>query len=437
MEQRRRAFLKAVGACSVVTLAGCTSGGNDDGKNFTGPPAQQVSKLAACDGTNGDQFGVSVAVSDDGSTAIIGASRNEDPNGGLGGSAYVFTGDGSSWTQQAKLAPDDGNKVDFFGDAVAVSGDGTTAVLSSPLDDDDTGSAYVFIRDGGSWTQQAKLTADGGGPNDQFGKSVAISRDGATAIMGAPVDNEMIGPVEDRRLRDDNPGAAYVFTGNSGSWTQQAKLTATDGGLGDRFGESVAVSRDGETVVVGADSNAYPNITRTDSTYVFTRDGDSWTQQTKLTPEQGDEETSFGQSVAVSGDGSTVVVGDTNGRTGVAYLFTRGNSTWTQQTKLTAEDAAYEYFGYAVGISGGGETITIGALGDTNPNGKRTGSTYVYTASDDTWTQQTKLTASDGDKDDDFGSSVAVSGDGSTAIIGAKSDKDPNGFDAGSAYVFM
>ena len=181
----------------------------------------QQAKLTASDGAGGDWFGFSVAVDRD--TAVVGAALDGVGGNASQGSVYVFTRSSGSWTQQQKLTASDGAASDWFGRSVAMSGD--TAVVGAPFDDDngtDSGSAYVFTRSSGSWTQQQKLTAPDGAASDRFGISVAV--DGDTAVVGAYLDT--IGG-------DREQGSAYVFTRSGGSWTQQQKLTASDGAAGD------------------------------------------------------------------------------------------------------------------------------------------------------------------------------------------------------------
>jgi len=175
---------------------------------FTGDGGDwsQSAKLADDDGDSGDRFGDSAALSSDGTTALVGASEDEDPNGTEAGSAYVFTGDGDEWSQSAKFAAEDGAGGDFFGWSVALSSDGTTALIGAVFDDDpnggDAGSAYVFTGDGGEWGQSAKLAADDGDSGDWFGWSVALSSDGTTALVGAKTDEDPNGA---------EAGSAYVF----------------------------------------------------------------------------------------------------------------------------------------------------------------------------------------------------------------------------------
>jgi hypothetical protein len=377
----------------------------------------EVANLVASDGTTSDYFGSWVAV--DGDTAVIGASGDDD-NGVSSGSVYVFSRNGDTWEQQAKLTASDGTPGDYFGYSVAVDGD--TAVIGAYGDDDNgvsSGSVYVFSRNGDTWEQQAKLTASDGATDDFFGHSVTV--DGDTAVIGALYDDD----------NGDKSGSAYVFSRNGDTWEQQAKLTASDGDQYDYFGESVAV--DGDTAVIGAygddDNGSYSG-----SAYVFRRSTSTWVQQYKLIASDGAPYDYFGRSVAVDDD--TAVIGasgdDDNGvSSGSVYVFSRNASTWEQQYKLMAFDGApKDYFGKSVAVNG--DTALIGAYYDDD-NGDNSGSAYVFRRSGSTWEQQAKLTASDGTTGDCFGYWVAVDGD--TAVIGAPYDDD-NGSLSGSSYVF-
>jgi prepilin-type N-terminal cleavage/methylation domain-containing protein len=380
-------------------------------------PASPVdpAKLLAADGDANDYFGRAVAV--DGDTLVVGAPQDDDKYTDSG-SVYVFTRTGATWTQQAKLTAPDSAAGDHFGTAVAIDGD--TLVVGAYGDDDkgtNSGSVYVFTRTGGTWTQQAKLTAADGAATDRFGYAVAI--DGDTVVVGAPYDDD----------KGADSGSAYVFTRTGGTWTQQAKLTAAGGAAGDWFGWAVAV--DGDTVVVGAPDDA--KGAKSGSAYVFVRAGATWTQQAKLLAADGAAGDRFGWAVAV--DAGTIVVGalradDEVRDSGSAYVFVRTGGTWTQQAKLTAADgAAYDRFGYAVAVDG--DTVVVGAYGDDD-KGTDSGSAYVFTRTGATWTQQGKLTAPDGAAGDWFGEAVAVDAD--TIVVGAYWDDD-KGADSGSVWV--
>jgi hypothetical protein len=374
-------------------------------------------KLTAGDAAAGDQFGRSVALSGD--TAVVGSHLDDDTDTDSG-SAYVFTRSGTTWTQQAKLTASDAAAADWFGISVAIDGD--TIVVGALFGEGagaDSGSAYVFTRSGTTWTQQAKLTASDGEPVDEFGISVAI--EGDTAVVGSHFDGDA----------GFFSGSAYVFTRSGTTWTQQAKLTASDAAALDRFGNSVALS--GDTAVVGASFGdaAFPD---SGSAYVFTRSGTTWSQQAKLTASDAAALDRFGNSVALSGD--TAVVGaqgndDAGTESGSAYVFTRSGTTWSQQAKLTASDAAADdEFGFSVALSV--DTAMVGApFGDGAV--PASGSAYAFEPNGTTWTQVVKVTARDAAADDGFGFSVAI--DENAVVVGSPFDDDA-GSNSGSAYVF-
>ena len=373
----------------------------------------QQAKLTASDGVAGDEFGYSVAISGD--TVIAGAYRDDVNGFSSAGSAYVFTRSGSTWSEQAKLSASDVGADDNFGISVSISGE--TVVVGAEDDNDagsESGSAYVFIRSGSTWSLQSKLTASDASANSNLGNSVSISGD--TVVVGA---------------FDDNSGSAYVFTRSGRAWSQQAKLTGSNIGIFSDFGKSVSIS--GDTVVVGANLD---NVGSRDSgsAYVFVRSGSTWSEQAKLSAFDGAANDEFGFSVSISGD--TVVVGatldDENGSdSGSAYVFTRSGSNWSHQEKLTAFDGAVgDWYGRRVAISG--DTVVVGAFTDDD-DGQNSGSVYVYTRVGNMWSHQEKLTASDAEADDWFGRRVAISGD--TVVISAPGSGD-DGIESDSAYIF-
>jgi len=286
------------------------------------------------------------------------------------GAQYPVTVDPLVWQLQQKLTASDGAAGDLFGGSVAISGD--TAVVGAFYDDigsnSEQGSAYVFVRSGTTWAQQQKLTASDGAASDSFGMSVAISGD--TVVVGAYYNT--ISP-------NTMQGSAYVFVRSGGTWAQQAKLVASDGAAGDFFGRAVAVSED--TAIVGAIGSDIGVVEEQGSAYVFVRSGVTWTQQAKLVASDGVDIDWFGFSVDISGD--TAVVGalycdiDTNLDQGSAYVFIRSGTTWTQQAKLMASDgAADDLFGRSIAISG--DTILVGADRDDIGANVDQGSAYVF-----------------------------------------------------------
>jgi uncharacterized repeat protein (TIGR02543 family) len=351
-------------------------------------------KLTANDGAIGDVFG-NACIS--GNTMVVGAQGK--------GAAYVFLRSGSAWTQQAKLTVNDGADGILFGVGVTISGD---TIVVGAYGNSGKGTAYVFVRSGSAWTQQAKLTASDGATGDYFYR---VSISGDTVVVGAQ--------------NNSGKGAAYVFVRSGSAWTQQAKLTASDGATGDYFGGRVSISDD--TVVVGASGkDSYKG-----AAYVFVRSGSAWTQQAKLTSNDGIANDSFGFGAGVSGD--TIVVGayGKDNKKGAAYIFMRSGSAWAQQAKLTASDGvASDQFGVSVAISG--DTMVVGANGKDSYKGAAYVFVYrtVFLIGQSPWYQQVKLTASDGATGDNFGDWVHISGD--TAVVDAQY-KD-NGKGVGYVY---
>jgi hypothetical protein len=385
-------------------------------------PWIQQAELTASDGAAGDNFGYSVALS--GSTAVVGAPSHPNSYENPGpGAAYVFVKSGGTWNQQAELIASDGAANDEFGYSVAVSG--STAVVGAPCntstdDNCDPGAAYVFVQSGTKWTQQAELTASDGAAGYSFGRSVAVS--GGTIVVGG-FDNTV------------DQGAVYVFVQSGTTWTQQAVLTASDGAEDDGFGLSLALR--GSTMVVGAPDRTVGSNVLQGTVYVFVETGSTWSQQAELTSSDGAARDNFGQSVAV--DGSTVLsgapyhpnhpIGYSAYPYGTAYAFVQNGTSWSQQAELTPSDDAAK-FGWSVALDG--STALVGALCDDGVSGDVCGVggvAYVFVQSGSTWSQQAELTASDGTANDEFGYSVAVSG--GTVVVGATGDGS-----LGAAYVF-
>ena len=319
------------------------------------------------------------------------------------------------WTQQQKLMASDKSERVHFGTSVSISGQ--YFVVGAYLDDNngftDSGSAYVFVRSDTTWTQQQKLTASDGTASDHFGVSVSISGD--YCIVGA-------------NGNDARKGSAYVFVRSGLDWNEQQKLTASDASTGDYFGTSVSIS--GDYAVVGAYADDNSGGTGSGSAYVFVRSDTTWTQQQKLTASDSVRNSDyFGISVSISGDYCVIGAYGHSSYRGSAYVFVRsGTTTWVQQQKLSAQDAASrDNFGISVSLSG--NYTIIGADGE---DGSR-GSAYVFARHGTTWTQQQKLIPIDGTPGEQFSSSVSLSDKhvlvGSHGAYGSRSN-------SGCAYVF-
>jgi hypothetical protein len=377
------------------------------------PLFAQETKLTASNGSASHNFGRSVAISGD--TAVVGAPGNAGPNG-IHGAAYVFVRSGTAWYQQAIITASDGADFDHFGASVAI--DGNTTVVGAPGasgPNGNQGAAYVFVRNGTTWTQQQKLTVSDGVSDfypAEFGSSVAISWNTvAVGMPGATIDYYPV-------------GAAYVFARSGTTWTQQQKLMVSGDATVVYFGWSVAIS--GSTVAVVSPCYDWSDggFICPDSVYVYVRSGTTWTLQQKLTTSDA-----FGR-VAISGD--TLAVGAP--AASAAYVFVRSGTTWTLQQKLTASDVRNAgNFGDSVAISG--DTLAVGApLTTTEGYLQCQGAAYFFTRSGTTWTQQQKLMASDRATNDELGYSVAISG--GRVVAGAPFDSIGANPGQGSAYVF-
>jgi len=436
--ERRTKQLVNIGACvaqryidnRVSFIGGLAMSGN--GKNnkwfivmaivfvcfaFSPPQAEadwmERQKLLAGDGASADYFGYSVSIN--GNFAIVGAYGDDD-NGSSSGSAYIFNRDGMSWSQQAKLLASDGAASGSFGRSVSISGDYT--IVGASGDDSAKGSAYIFKWDGAIWSQQAKILASDGAASDGFGRSVSISGDYAIVAAAGDDDN------------GDASGSAYIFKRDGTNWSQQAKLLAADGNASDIFGCSVSIS--GDYAIVGAYLDDHIG-TDFGSAYIFKRDGTSWSEQQKLTDSYGTAGDQFGYSVSISGDyaivGAPYCPWDLD--FGSVYIFRRDGTSWVQQQNLFAsDDAAGDHFGYSVSISG--DYAIVGAA-HNDDKGDSSGSAYRFKLDGTNWSEQTKMTASDGAAGDYFGGSVSISGD--LVIVGAYGDDD-KGTSSGSAYIF-
>ena len=337
--------------------------------------------------------------------------------GGLAILLIVF-GVSSLYADEVKItAEDDAGSVDSFGFSASVSGD--WAIVGA-RGEDENGAAYFFKHNVDSWTREDEYYNEGtGGTYDQFGNSVSICGD--YAIVGAPYDEWWTGS------HTRETGTAKVFQRVGDSWSLLQTLTPY---LQDEFmqwyGLSVGIDED-RTIVGGPGfNNSNPYYICSGNAYIYNSDGDSWRL---LNHEPGNYD-NFGFSVSISGDYAIVGAYGDNSETGIAYIFHYENDDWILQEELTAEaDAdAGDYFGYAVSISG--DYAVVGAYNDL---GK--GSAYIFQRDGELWSRQTRVVADDGSGGDIFGVSVSISGD--NLLVGAADENNENGYDSGSAYLFM
>jgi hypothetical protein len=409
---------------TVTTGAGTSATGPADEYLYTLGP-----KLTPGDESDKGSFGSSVGLSADGSTALIGA-----PVEGGRGAARVFTRSGRVWTQQGgELTPSGQTREGLLGWSVALSADGSTALIGAPGENNRRGEAWVFTRSGGGWAEQAAIMSPSDEtPEGTFGWRVALSADGSTALIGGPGDGN-------RR------GEAWVFTRTGGGWAEQAAIMSPELAPNGSFGWSVALSANGSTALIGAPHNNGFGFGRA---WVFTRSGATWTQQgEELIPSFASVRGRFGTSVALSGDGDTALVGaiSENRAKGAAWAFTRSGGAWTQQGEAlnpSNNATALRFFGPSVALSANGSTALIGLGVDNHGNG----AAWVFMRSGAAWTQQGEgLNPSDESLEGAFGASVALSANGSTALVGGPGDRGELGAetlptwpwaDYGAAWVF-
>jgi hypothetical protein len=381
------------------------------------------------------------------------------------------------------------------GHGIAVSGDGNTIIVGAQHEssiargvngnqNDDSaynaGAAYVFVRNGANWAQQAYLKASNTGAGDHFGNAVAISADGNTIAVSAYWESGGGKGVNANQTDDSIPqaGAVYVFTRAGSTWTQQAYIKASNTGTagvgdvpgdGDQFGFSLALSDDGNTLAAGAtseDSNASgingnqadDSASSAGAVYVFARNGGTWSQQAYIKSEAtpmatgGDQ---FGYSVALNGDGNTLAVGvyDEGGSSrtingpidamrngsGAAYVFNRAGGTWTRQAYIKTWNAEQgDSWGVSVALSDDGNTLAMGSIDEdcvctgvhttaATGDGDRQsdtsiGAAAVFTRTGPTWTQQAYVKSSNSGANDWFGVRLVLSGDGNTLALGAQNE---------------
>jgi hypothetical protein len=304
------------------------------------------------------QFGLSVAISGDGNTALVGSNSQAN-------AVWVFTRANGVWSPPQKLSPTGGVHFPQIGYSVALSADGNTALIGAPGDADGVGAVWVFTHTNGLWTQQGnKLVGAGATGIAGQGYAVALSADGNTVVAGGPGDNFLGG---------SSIGAAWVFSRANGAWDQGRKLAGntTDG---VRQGLAVAISGDGNTVLVSGPYGV-------GGVWVFIRTGGAWKQQAG--PLAGHSATKFsgdGSSVALNADGNVAIVGGPGDND--AWLFTRANGTWTERQEITTTGVASSssQLGNAAAMSADTTTFLLGAPGDDPQNIRNVGGTWAFVA---------------------------------------------------------
>jgi len=404
--------------------------GNKNGQWGTQPiPAvtQEDATIRANEGEPDDNFGISLAI--DGDYAIAGSYLHDIGSNTNQGAAYVYRREAGEWTQQAKLTASDGSSFDQFGYSVAIHGD--YCVVGSWLDNiassTDQGSVYVYKRELDSWVFQQKLIASDGSQLARFGESVAIKDDIIVVGGEAGTDEFTI-----------TPGAVYVFERSANSWTQSIKITASDGDPRDGFGHAVAMA--GSRMIVGAPGYEPSSSTLVDlgAAYIYRRLGSTWSLEQIMADPDGEQSDFLGTAVDIS---STYAIAGASGddtdaevNVGSAIIYMRSGSSWSFDSKVMAIDgSALDQFGSAVSVDGSTAVISS-SLHDVGTVSNQ-GAAYIFAYDGESWQQRSKLVASNGAANDRFGRSVCI--DKSTLIVGATL-ANAGGFfiNQGAVYIF-
>ena len=373
-----------------------------------------------------DHFGISLDISNDGNTLVVGSSYEDGSGTGVNpahnnnaleaGAAYVFVRTGSTWVQQAYLKSNESTSRDFFGVNVAISGDGNTVAVGAIGEDSDagginptinngtkisSGAVYVYNRIGSTWSFKAFIKSANPDKDDWFGTDVSLNNDGTTLAVGAQLEdggNMGVNPIVNNSLTDS--GAVYVFRMQSGIWSQEAYIKAGQVSAGDLFGRSVDLDSSGNTLVVGVineDGNGIgvnPAINESSSNsgavYVYNRSGSVWSQSAYLKASNTGADDNFGRSVTISNDGGFILVGSmfedgTNScvstsqnnsgtNRGALYLYSLIAGNWISSFQFkhpqSAGSSNSDLFGACVSISGNGRTVVGSSPGeDGNASG--------------------------------------------------------------------
>jgi FG-GAP repeat/Stigma-specific protein, Stig1 len=480
------------GACDNLCLFGTRCGSGVC-------TAVRTGYLKASNTDAGDGFGRAIAYSVDRSTlavaargeasAAMGINGNQADDSAAGaGAVYVYDWFGGTGVLQAYVKASNTASQDQFGDSVTLSADGNTLVVGATGEDSNatgvngnqmnelassSGAAYVFVRNGTVWTQQAYLKASNAQTNDLFGYVVALSADGNTLAVSAASEDGGAPGVNADQMNNlaSSAGAAYVFTRTGTTWVQQAYIKASNPDAGDDFGNAMALSGDGNTLAVAAPlengnatgingNDADNSAGESGAVYIYTRTGGIWSQQAYIKASNTNMGDMFGFRVSLSHDGSRLAVGaisedsaatGINGNqndesaagAGAVYLFVRNGTTWSQEAYVKASNTgAGDLFGVSVSMSADGTILAVGASNEsssamgldgdqTNDLASNSGAVYLFARVGTTWTQRSYIKALNTDATDHFGSCVALAADGKGLIVGAPDEDSiatgPNG----------
>lgn len=449
---------------------------------------QAIGYMKASNTNDADNFGWVLALSSDGSTLAVGAPGESSSATGVGGdqtsnaaadagAVYVFArSNAGSWSQQSYLKASNAHTADSFGETLALNSDGSTLVVGAPLENgaatgingnqtlltaSDAGAAYVFVRAGSSWSQQAYLKASNTAANAYFGWSTALSSDGNTLAVSAVGEASAATGVNGSQSGGSaaDAGAVYLFGRSGTSWVQQSYLKASNTGAGDSFGTSLALNGAGTVLAVGApyEASAATGVnggqssnasTDAGAVYIFSASGATWTQAAYIKASNTGSGDNFGTAVALNGAGTTLAVGapyeasaaigvggnqgdESAAMAGAVYLFNSSGGSWAQSAYIKSSNAAAnDNFGMALALSGAGDYLAVGAIGEssvaTGVGGNQAdnsrdgvGAAYTFQLTGGNWSQLAYLKPATAQAGGEFGSTLGLSADTHTLAIGA------------------
>ena len=434
-----------------------------------------------------DQFGRNVSISDDGTRMAISANlegsdavgvNGDESNNNLSrsGAVYLFYFDGTAWVQEAYLKASNTGQDDWFGTSLAMSGNGSYLIVGSRFEDSNatgvngnqsdnsasnSGAAYVFVRSGTTWSQQAYLKASNTDANDLFGWKVSIDDTGSKVIVGALGEDSNATGINGNQSDNSasGAGAAYIFSRSGTTWSQDTYLKGSNTESGDEFGVSVFINGDGTRAAVSAfgENSAATGIngneadnTATDAgaAYVFLFNAGTWTQEAYIKASNTDANDDFGYGLTMSDDGSRLVVStireasssigvngvETNNsfsNSGAVYIYSRSGTTWSQEAYVKATNTnPQDIFGYAIALNDDGSRLLVGATSeDSNGRGltgdplnntaTNSGAAYALQRSGSTWSHVAYIKSSNSEGIDGFGTALAINGDGTYIVVGA------------------
>ena len=394
--------------------------------------------LSSSDKAANDNIGMSVAVDATGTRVVIGAPYSSTAGALYSGKVYVFVRSGTTWTEEAILMASDRTADSILGMSVAINNAGTRLIAGAPDSAASgvfaAGKAYVFLRTGTSWAEEAILMAADRSVSASFGYSVA---------MDSLADRVAVGSQNADPATTTDAGSVYIFIRSGSIWTESATIAAADLAANDHFGYAVALTSSGDRLIVGAPHADPSALGSAGKVYIFSRSGTVWTQEAMLTASNLAANAVYGSSVDIDSLGDRIVVGAWGAKPGAlnsagsAYVYLRTGTSWTEETIITASDVAAESrFGSSVAISDSGAKITIGASYANVSATVDAGQFYLYERTGTSWAETTLLAASDAETNGHLGYSIALAGDGTRVALGADLGDVGGVTDSGKVYIF-